>query len=131
MMYLADTHIALWLVQDEKGMSEKLLSLIDNPHGNWYVSNVSVWEIAIKHAKHPDIMPVSAKQFHQDCIQSGMKDVYLSLEHIYRTELLPFESGHGDPFDRMLLTQAKYEDMLLVTHDKRFAIYDDPHVLMV
>ena len=61
----------------------------------------------------------------------GMKDMSLQLNHYYRTELLPVEGVHGDPFDRMLLAQAKYEDMILVTHDKNFAAYDDPHVLLV
>lgn len=131
MMYLMDTHIALWAIDDTSLLSNKAKAIMENDSSNWFFSHASVWEVAIKHVKHPDQFKLSSVDFCRACRAMGVKDLPLQLDHIIRTELLPVESSHGDPFDRMLLTQAKYEDMLLVTHDKSFAIYDDPHVLMV
>ncbi len=131
MFYLADTHIALWAIGDSPKLPEKARKLMLEEGSHWHLGYPSVWEIAIKHAKFPDRFLLTAKRFHDACNVLGLRDLPLTLEHFYRAELLPVEGVHGDPFDRMLLAQARSEDMLLVTHDAAFAAYDDPHVLMV
>ena len=130
MFCLADTHIALWVVEDSNRIPKKIKSMLKNPDNCWYLSYASVWEVALKHAKHPSKIPLTAKQFHDACVTSGFKDLPIRLEHIYATEYLPNESVHSDPFDRMLLTQAHNEDFLLVTQDEAFKKYKDPHILI-
>ena len=131
MLYLADTHIALWLIEDSERLPQKVRKLMQDPKNSWYISLVSVWEIALKHAKHPKAVPLTPEQFHRACIAAGLRDIPLNLEHVYRMDKLSTDGVHADPFDRMLLTQAKYEDLLFVTHDKAFAAYEDAHVLLV
>ena len=131
MICLADTHIALWAIGDPSRLPNKAKKLIQDSSAQWFFSYVSAWEVAVKHAKRPNQFMFSSEDFCRACRHMGIKEMPLQLEHIYRTEQLPFENVHGDPFDRMLLAQAKFEDLLLVTHDKNFAAYDDPHVLMV
>ena len=115
MRYLADTHIALWLIAEPDLLPAKAKAMMENPGNDWFLSLASVWEVALKHAKRPDSLPMTAKEFHGDCIESG----------------LPVEGVHGDPFDRILLAQAECEDLLLVTHDAAFDAYHNEYVVLV
>lgn len=128
MLCLADTHIALWLVRDSKKLPKKTAELMADPENDWYVSHASVWEVAIKHAKNPKKMPTSPREFLNACLVAGFKQLPIEPEHMYMLEHLPSEGVHTDPFDRMLLAQAKCNDFVLVTHDKAFLAYQDPYV---
>ena len=131
MRYLADTHIALWLIAEPSRLSQKALAMMENPENEWFLSAASVWEVALKHAKHPVAIPLTAREFHDDCIRSGLKDLPVTLAHIYQAGALSVEGVHGDPFDRMILAQARHDGLMLVTHDSAFSQYDDEHVLLV
>ena len=131
MRYLMDTHLALWLIADPERLSKKAVQLMEDPDNEWLLSAVSVWEVALKHAKRPDRMPMTSREFHDDCIRSGMKDLPLTLEHVYAAGDLPTEGVHGDPFDRMLLAQARTEGLRLVTHDAAFALYGGGSAILV
>lgn len=131
MRYLADTHMALWLIADPDRLPDRARAMMENPENDWFLSLASVWEVALKHAKRPDRLPMGAEEFHDTCIRSGFLDLPLKLAHVYRAGALPVVGVHGDPFDRMLLAQAAHEGLLLVTHDTAFERYDDEHVVLV
>ena len=131
MRYLADTHIALWLIADPDRLPDRARAMMENPDNDWFLSLASVWEVTLKHAKRPDRLPMTAEEFHADCSRSGFSDLPLEIAHVCRTGALPVEGVHGDPFDRMLLAQAACEDMLLVTHNAAFDAYGDEHVILV
>ena len=131
MRYLADTHIALWLIAEPERLPARARGMMENPDNSWYLSLASVWEVALKHAKRPDRLPMTAESFHDDCIRSGLRDLPIHLGHVYKAGALPVEGVHGDPFDRMLLAQASCEDLLLVTHDAALERYGDEHVVLV
>ena len=57
----------------------------------------------------------------EDVKASGFEILPISLEHIYPLENLPLY--HKDPFDRMLVAQAKVEDLTLITNDKKIWKY--------
>ena len=131
MRYLADTHLALWLIAAPERLSSRAKTMMENPENEWYLSLISVWEVALKHAKRPDRLPMSAEEFHGHCARAGLSDLSLELTHVYRAGALPTQGVHGDPFDRILLAQASCEDMHLVTHDSAFEDYHDEHVVLV
>ena len=54
MKYLLDTHVILWAGLDVKRLSRKVKSILENPENVLYFSPISLWEIAIKHEKHPE-----------------------------------------------------------------------------
>lgn len=85
----------------------------------------------LKHQVHPDRMVMDAPTFTRDSLAAGFRILQLVPEHIFEAAMLPTRGVHKDPFDRMLLAQARHENFVLVTHDEAFAAYADQHVLLV
>lgn len=123
MHLLLDTHIAIWVVENDKRLSASTRKLIADSAPNVFVSVVSIWEIAIKHAlnRGPIAMPMSAKQAAGLFEASGLQILPMTLLHTLAVELLP--PHHDDPFDRLIVATAQTEPFRLVTHDARLAAY--------
>jgi PIN domain nuclease of toxin-antitoxin system len=120
MRILLDTHIALWAVTGSRRLSRKSQQFIldaDEVH----VSAATIWEIAIKHALGKGDMPVSAAQALQAFRDAGYALLAIKPEHAVRVEDLP--SIHNDPFDRLLVAQARLEPMTLMTSDRLVGQY--------
>ena len=131
---LLDTHILLWLFNDDPRLSKKLRQIMSDPKLTFYYSIVSMWEVAIKHSKHPDKMNTSGTLFMHYCEQSGFKKLPLDERHVLSLETLELDkevSDHSDPFDRILLSQAKADGMTFITHDNKFSAYHEPNVFVV
>ena len=129
--YLADTHLALWLIDGSEKLPERAKEMMCGGAGPWYLSLVSVWEVMLKHQVRPEQMLIDAETFELDCEAAGFRLLRLEPSHIFEASRLPLIKQHKDPFDRMLIAQAKSENMTLVTHDGSFGLYNDPHVLLV
>lgn len=83
-----------------------------------YVSAASAWEVAIKLALGKLRLPES---FAKGVDDSGFARLPVEFEHAALAGALP--PHHADPFDRLLVAQARHEDLTLVTHDRRFEPY--------
>ena len=127
MRVLLDTHIALRAVTDSPHLPGVARGVITDPVNEVWVSAVSIWEIAIKHALGRDGMPISGSETVHWFTLSGYRDLPFSWVHAAAVDALP--PIHGDPFDRMLVAQAQTEPFRLVTHDAVIARYSD--VVMV
>ena len=134
MNLLLDTHILIWALNNDKKLPEKARELILDEGNAIYYSTASVWEISIKHAAHPDNVEFSGKVFSAFCHEAG----YLSLEirdkHVHTLETIKRSDkapSHHDPFDRILLAQAKSEHMYFVTHDKLITQYSEDCIIHV
>ena len=123
MKYLLDTHIALWLLTDNKQLSHKARQIISSPGHRIYASVANLWEVAIKHKKYPDDMPLASGAMAELLRQSNVLLLPIKLEHIVATETLP--DIHKDPFDRLLIAQALSEPMRFLTHDEKLAPYSE------
>lgn len=134
MRLLMDTHILIWTLLNDKKLPSKARSLIEDPHHGIYFSMASVWEIAVKHAAHPDEIPYSARTFYEICQKSGFIPLEGKVEHVLAMEALRRPDGapkHKDPFDRLLIGQAKFEQMVFLTHDALLSYYNEPCVMLV
>lgn len=129
--YLADTHLALWLIDGSDKLPVRAKDMMCGEAGLWYLSVVSVWEVMLKHQTRPEQMLIDAETFLRDCEASGFRLLGIEPPHVFEASRLPLLKIHKDPFDRMLLAQARSENMTLVTHDQLLGLYDDPHVLLV
>lgn len=110
MKYLLDTHILFWSMCDEGKLSSSILSIINSPDNDIFYSSVSVWEVVIKHRRHPDNMPVGGQTFIEGCVKAGFIPLSIENNHVLAVDGLrrKREAGqHNDPFDRMLIAQAK------------------------
>jgi PIN domain nuclease of toxin-antitoxin system len=128
---LVDTHIAIWIVNDDPKLPKAVRDLILANKDSFYVSAASVWEIAIKFAiranrKHD--IPFSGQDALSGFIESGLFLLDIQPEHAAKVDSLPMH--HGDPFDRLLIAQAIVERMQFVTHDKKLAAYGESVLLV-
>ncbi|MEE9431796.1 MAG: type II toxin-antitoxin system VapC family toxin [Melioribacteraceae bacterium] len=100
MKYLIDTHVLLWITNDDSRLSEKVKNLFLNEKNDIYLSMASVWEMAIKISLNKLDVNETLKSFvRTKIIRNKIKIVNISVEHLFMLENLPFH--HKDPFDRL------------------------------
>jgi len=121
MKYLLDTHIILWAALDVRKLSRKAKKILEDPDNILYFSPVSLWEISIKHAKHPDQMPITSERAKELALNMGLVELPVRSRHGVDISNLP--EIHSDPFDRMLITQARSDGLLLISHDDKVVAY--------
>ena len=136
MRYLLDTNVLLWLFSGEKeDRFEDVSSLINNEKNEIFYSIASVWEIAIKHIKKPLLMPLSPENFVKMCNKIGFVQKNINNDHIYTLKNLKLSNDaprdHQDPFDRIIMAQAKFEKMTLITGDHFLKWYKEENIMFV
>jgi PIN domain nuclease of toxin-antitoxin system len=120
MSLLIDTRVLLWWLADDVSLSDEVKSTLDN-EPEVYVSAATVWEIAIKQAIGKIVQPTDLLEHIR---VSGFRELDITSEHAMAAGRLPLI--HRDPFDRMLVAQARCEGMTLVTRDPHCQKYDVP-----
>ena len=134
MKILLDTHIAIWAVLDSAELPEEARSMILDEKNEIYYSVASVWEITIKHVAHPETFLYSGKHLEKGCEANGFVSLPIFNKHAAELETLvrPKDAPpHKDPFDRILLAQAKSEGMKFMTHDTLIPYYNESFVIRV
>ena len=122
MKLLLDTHVVLWWRVDSRHLSRAVRRQIATAEIVW-VSAASGWEVAIKQALGKLELADSFQWLVHD---SDFTELPVTLGHAEQVSALP--PHHTDPFDRVLIAQARVEGATLVTHDPEFARYDVPIV---
>lgn len=136
MKILADTHILLWMLTGSDLLSETGLNILLNEENEIYYSFINIWEIAIKHLLHKEDVPFSSEIFERYCKLAGLIRLDTIPEHAHLLKTLEYDKenapkAHNDPFDKILLCQAKYEGMKFVTHDSLIPYYNEECILSV
>jgi PIN domain nuclease of toxin-antitoxin system len=122
MKYLLDTATFLWLVAGSPELSPAARDAIADPENEVFLSAVSAWEIAIKHALGRLPLPRPAEKFvPSERERAGVSSLPLDEESTLHVHRLP--AIHRDPFDRMLVCQAIVHGLLLLTPDPQIARY--------
>ena len=115
MKYLLDTCTFLWVSQQPALISPKAASVLNDEANEFYVSDVSIWEVTLKHGigklPLPDIPRVWIPE---KFVHHHFHSLPLTHEAIYRSGELPV---HPDPFDRLLAAQAIEAGMTLLSPD--------------
>ena len=115
------THTFLWWAEGSTKLSNIALASIQDQSNSIYLSDVSVWEIQIKAQLGKIQLQLPLRQLVEDHIANGIKTLPISTEHILEVGTLP--PLHKDPFDRLLVAQARIEAFLLVTRDPAITSY--------
>ena len=125
MTLLLDTHTLLWFLTNDSGLSARARGSIEDSANVAHVSAASLWEVAIKSALGKLKLPSPyADIFPRQLETNGFGLLPITSAHCTALLTLPFH--HRDPFDRLLLAQAKTEGMALVTDDAQFGAYGVP-----
>ena len=125
MILLLDTHALLWWFAEDAQLTAPARRSIADPANDVLISAASVWEIEVKRAAGrldaPDDLLTAISS-------SGFDAIALTPQDAVDAARLP--RHHGDPFDRMVIAQARRLEAVIVSHDRAFAAYD-VHVLGV
>lgn len=119
MIYLLDTHVVLWWLENPRKLSPQAVSTIENQKHIIYLSSVATWEIAVKKMLGKLEVPDSIFTLLET---SQFEELPVSIEHTKALLKLPFY--HHDPFDRLLIAQAMTEKCPILTRDQIFPRYD-------
>ncbi len=134
MKILLDTHILLWYFDDDKRLPLNARFFIEEKSNEVYYSLISVLEVEIKHAAHPDRISMSGEKLLEHCQRLGFIQVPIKLSHILAVKNLVRKENsppHRDPFDRLMICQAVVDNMLFITHDERIAEYVSPMIFKI
>jgi PIN domain nuclease of toxin-antitoxin system len=121
---LLDTHMLLWWIAGSPQLSAFARGLISDPENTIFVSAVSLWEIWLKQSLGKLRLP---DEFEQVVAAESFESLPLSAAHAREVARLPWL--HRDPFDRMLVAQARVAGLRLLTSDESIAAYSDPVLL--
>lgn len=120
MHLLLDTHVFLWAVDNYPGLSPAAREAIEDGRNIVYVSAATVWEISIKRTLGKLRIPEG--DYLEELEAHRFTPLSFTTEHALAVETLP--PHHKDPFDRMLVAQARQEKLTLVTRDPQIRAYD-------
>jgi PIN domain nuclease of toxin-antitoxin system len=127
MNLLIDTHIAIWITEDSKSLTEKIIQIVEDPNNTIFVSTAAIWEIAIKFGKGG--LRLHPREARAGFRLAGLTELPVSADHMEETASLPQYPDHSDPFDRIMVAQALYEGMPLLTADKKLWRYHQTLVI--
>ena len=112
MRYLLDSHVFLWL-DDPARLGATVQAMLDDPENELFLSAASIWELTLKRAagKLHFTGPFAAA-----AATYNIAVLPIRAEHVAEVEELP--RFHKDPFDHLLVAQARVDGLVLVTHDE-------------
>lgn len=118
MQYLLDTHVLLWWLTEPETIKPKAQDVIRNRSNHIFASSASFWEMAIKKSIGKLTLPHNLLEA-------------VTAEHFKLLPITPEESLgvadlpllHSDPFDRLLIIQAKLNDLVIITKDAKIMEY--------
>lgn len=122
MRALLDTHVLLWWLVDDTRISEKARRVLANSGSEIYFSAASSWELSINVALGRLELPAPPrtlipKVLREQSIQS------LDVTHAHALAVADLPPHHRDPFDRMLVAQARLEKLAIVSGDPMILRY--------
>ncbi len=124
MRLLLDTHVFLWLVQQEP-IPPRVLMQLENSSNELYISVVTPWEMQVKvGAGKLSLTGPAGSIVQKQLADSSMSLLPITLDHIDTLSRLP--NHHRDPFDRLLVAQAIHDGLTLVSSDQAIAQYAAP-----
>lgn len=123
MKLLLDTHVFIWMHGDPDRLSSRARKLLVDAEAELHLSVVVAWELGIKLARERLTLPEPLDEYLMSRAQrSRMSWLSIDLTHVLEAVALPLH--HADPFDRMLVGQARAEGLTLLTADPWIARYD-------
>jgi PIN domain nuclease of toxin-antitoxin system len=120
---LLDTNVLIWALSSSNKISRRAARAMSRPAVSLTVSVVSVWEIVLKHHAGKLRLPAGLDRVVDQILYASPWTILpVAPEHLPALAALP--AIHPDPFDRLLIAQARHEGMAILTADEQFKKYD-------
>jgi len=124
---LLDTHVWLWWNSAPERLAPRVLRQIEDPRNDVFLSAASVWEIAIKRRLGKLALPEPVGAYVARRLESDPVTP-LAVSHGHAAGVETLEPLHRDPFDRVLVVQARHEGFRLLTVDDQVLAYGSPTI---
>ena len=122
MRILLDTHILCWSLSEPEKLNSIVREILDDNDNELWVSDISFFELSIKMNIGKFTYQGGLQELLNDFSKMKIETLQMNSWHLLTYVQLP--PHHKDPFDRLLIAQAKAEGMKMVTNDKEFKKYD-------
>ena len=122
MRALSDTHTFLWWITDDKRLSARVREIMGNVENHLFLSAASGWEMAIKARLGKLSLPDNLETFiSKQLSDNEIHSLPIQMAHALYVYDLP--DYHRDPFDKLLIAQARMESMPILTSDQQIVRY--------
>lgn len=121
MNLLVDTHLLLWASIAPQKLSAKAQLLLEDENNTLWFSAVSILEVAIKQSLKRKEFNIDPKPLRAGLFRMGYSELSLESRQVLDLVVMPY--FHTDPFDRLMVAQAKSEGMTFITADKTLTQY--------
>ncbi|WP_029274142.1 type II toxin-antitoxin system VapC family toxin [Pedobacter borealis] len=121
--YLLDTHVLLWMQDDNIALSKTARKILEDPNTQLYLSIVSLWEITIKQSLGKLQLEYSLDELIDSCNTSNITILPIDYGTLKILKVLPFL--HRDPFDRIIIATSMELDLDLISSDEIVKKYID------
>lgn len=123
MSILLDTHVFVWAVSQSPRLKPSVRSILTDPDERIFFSSVSAFEVAVKWSLGKLRLPTPPRELVDEFLsRSGISQLALTVREANAVADLPFH--HKDPFDRLLIAQARTNGLRLMTADPILERYD-------
>jgi PIN domain nuclease of toxin-antitoxin system len=129
MKYLIDTHVIIWLLDNDDKLSKVARREIENLDNQIFVSIISLFEIVIKVKTGKLSFNKSIHDIVKELDNQGIELLALNANHVENYQSVPLVADHRDPFDRVLIATALHENLSIITIDEKFENYK--HIINV
>lgn len=123
-LLLLDTHLLVWGIHQPERLPEAALARITAAAAETMFSAASIWEVAIKASRQRGDFRVDAATLRGGLLRNGLREV--AVTGLHAAAVASLTPLHKDPFDRILIAQARMEGAVLLTADATMARYGDP-----
>ena len=121
MAFLLDTHAFLWFVSGDNQLPSTVRDKIKDIHQPCFLSAASLWEITIKEQIGKLTLNISLQELFEYADRNQIEVIPINYDHLLILSKLP--PYHNDPFDRLIISQAIAENLILITRDKGLKKY--------
>lgn len=131
MEYLLDTNILIFMGYRPDRLSNDVKSILEDTDNRLFFSAASVWEVVIKSGLNkPDFEVKDPALFRERLFQADLFEISIKSEHTLVVSYLP-EKLHKDPFDRLIVAQAKHNKIPLITSDSKLIDFVSDYINVI
>lgn len=130
MDFLLDTNILLFMAYEPEKLTTYIVEVLEDTDKTLCFSAASIWEVVIKSNLNKPDFSIDPKQFREGLFDAGLIEIPIKSEHALAVSDLP-EKLHKDPFDRLIVAQAKHNKLALITSDSKLIDFVSDYITVI
>ncbi|MHB9348794.1 type II toxin-antitoxin system VapC family toxin [Enterobacter vonholyi] len=131
MDYLLDTNVLIFMGYRPDRLTDEAREILEDTDNRLFFSAASIWEVVIKSGLNkPEFDVKDPALFRDRLFQAGLLEIPVKSEHTLVVADLP-DRLHKDPFDRLIVAQAKHSRMSLITSDSKLIEFVSDYIIVI